>query len=92
MAGERIVLVRDGDVVRGLHDRCPHRGVPLSHGRREFPGTISCAYHGWTFGTDDGKLKAVITDGPDSPICGKLSVATYPVEERLGMLWSTSEK
>jgi len=87
LAGERIVLVRDGDVVRGLHDRCPHRGVPLSHGRREFPGTISCAYHGWTFGTADGELKAVITDGPDSPICGKLKIATYPVEERLGMLW-----
>lgn len=87
IAGERIVLVREGDKVRGLHDRCPHRGVPLSHGRREFPNTISCAYHGWTFDLESGKLNAVITDGPDSPICGKLSVATYPVEERLGMLW-----
>lgn len=87
LAGERIVLVREGDKVRGLHDRCPHRGVPLSHGRREFPNTISCAYHGWTFDLESGKLNAVITDGPESPICGKLSVATYPVEERLGMLW-----
>ena len=87
LAGERVVLIRDGDTVRGLHDRCPHRGVPLSEGRRQFPGTISCAYHGWTFGLKIGKLDAVITDGPDSPICGKLSVATYPVEERLGMLW-----
>ena len=67
-----------GRHVHGLHDRCPHRGVPLSLGRRQFPGTISCPYHGWTYGLDDGQLCAVITDGPDSPICGKVSVAHLP--------------
>lgn len=87
VCGEKIVLVRDGDVVRGLHDRCPHRGVPLSLGRRQFPGTISCPYHGWTYGLSDGALRAVITDGPDSPICGRVSVATYPVVERMGLLF-----
>ena len=46
VVGEKIVLVRDGNKVRALNDRCPHRGVPLSAGRREFPGTISCIYHG----------------------------------------------
>ncbi|MET0449520.1 MAG: Rieske 2Fe-2S domain-containing protein [Aeromicrobium sp.] len=87
LAGEKVVLVRDGDTVHGLHDRCPHRGVPLSLGRRQFPGTISCPYHGWTYGLEDGELKAVITDGPDSPICGRVKVATYPVEERFGLLF-----
>jgi nitrite reductase/ring-hydroxylating ferredoxin subunit len=87
VCGERIVLVRDGDAVWALHDRCPHRGVPLSLGRRQFPGTISCPYHGWTYGLKDGKLKAVLTDGPDSPICGRVSVATYPVEQRLGLVF-----
>ncbi|MCF7548021.1 Rieske 2Fe-2S domain-containing protein [Pseudonocardia sp. WMMC193] len=89
VAGEKIVLVRDDTTgaIRGLHDRCPHRGVPLSLGRRQFPGTISCPYHGWTYGLADGELKAVITDGPDSPICGRLAVATYPVEIRLGLVF-----
>ncbi|HEV7755696.1 MAG TPA: aromatic ring-hydroxylating dioxygenase subunit alpha [Mycobacteriales bacterium] len=87
LLGEKIVLVRDGDKVYGLHDRCPHRGVPLSLGRREFPGTVSCAYHGWTYDVTNGMLAAVITDGPESPICGRVSVKTYPVEERLGLLW-----
>jgi nitrite reductase/ring-hydroxylating ferredoxin subunit len=87
LLGEKIVLVRDGDKVYGLHDRCPHRGVPLSLGRREFPGTVSCAYHGWTYDVTNGTLAAVITDGPESPICGRVSVKTYPVEERLGLLW-----
>ncbi|MFB9385511.1 Rieske 2Fe-2S domain-containing protein [Pseudonocardia petroleophila] len=87
VCGEKVVLVRDGDTVHGLHDRCPHRGVPLSLGRRQFPGTISCPYHGWTYDLTDGKLCAVITDGPDSPISGRVSVATYPVVERMGLLF-----
>lgn len=87
LLGERIVLLRNGDRINALHDRCPHRGVPLSAGRRQFPGTISCAYHGWTFDSATGDLVAVLTDGPESPICGKVSVATYPVEQRLGLVW-----
>jgi phenylpropionate dioxygenase-like ring-hydroxylating dioxygenase large terminal subunit len=87
LRGDRIVLVRDGGRAYALHDRCPHRGVPLSLGRRQFPGTLSCAYHGWTYRLEDGQLCAVITDGPDSPICGKVAVRTFPCEERLGLVW-----
>ena len=87
VCGETLVLIRDAGVAYALHDRCPHRGVPLSEGRQEFPGTITCPYHGWTYDLTDGVLKAVITDGPDSPICGKVAVRTYPVEERLGLVW-----
>ena len=87
IAGEKLALVRDNGTAYALHDRCPHRGVPLSLGNQQFPGTLSCAYHGWTYNLPDGKLCAVITDGPDSPICGKISVRTYAVAERLGMVW-----
>jgi phenylpropionate dioxygenase-like ring-hydroxylating dioxygenase large terminal subunit len=87
VCAEQVVLMRDGGTAYALHDRCPHRGVPLSLGTQEFPGTISCAYHGWTYGLRDGVLAAVITDGPDSPICGKVRVRTYPVAERLGLVW-----
>ena len=87
ICGEKVVLIRDRGVAYALHDRCPHRGVPLSLGSRQFPGTLSCAYHGWTYRLSDGKLCAVITDGPDSPICGKVTVVHYPVAERLGMTW-----
>ena len=54
---------------------------------QEFPGTWTCCYHGWTFDLATGTLVAAITDGPDSPICGKVAVRTYPVEERLGLVW-----
>lgn len=87
LLGERIMIIRDGGKVYALRNRCPHRGVPLSYGTQQFPGTISCAYHGWTFDLDTGDLCAVITDGPQSPICGKVTQPTYDVEERLAMVW-----
>ncbi|MFF0451343.1 Rieske 2Fe-2S domain-containing protein [Streptomyces sp. NPDC004609] len=87
LLGEKIVLIRDGGTVYALKDRCPHRGVPLSEGSRQFAGTISCPYHGWTFDLRTGELKAAITDGPASPICGKVTQPTYGTAERLGMVW-----
>ena len=82
-----IMFIREGGKARALLDRCPHRGIPLSCGRREFPETITCRYHGWTFDLNDGKLVGVLTDGPDSPICGKVRVRTFPVEECAGLVW-----
>lgn len=87
VCGDAIAIIRDASGPKAVHDRCPHRGVPLSLGIQEWPGTISCPYHGFTFDLDDGRLCAVITDGPDSPICGKLAVRTYACEERHGLVW-----
>ena len=87
LLGERLFVIRDNGKVFGMKDRCPHRGVPLSYGNKQFPGTVSCVYHGWTFDLETGELKAVITDGPKSPICGKVTQPTFDVEERLGMVW-----
>src|SRR5690606_29421639 len=86
LCGVGIMLVRDADgQVRALKDRCPHRGVRLSQGSCEFRDTISCPYHGWTFRLSDGELVAVITDGPESSMCGQVAVQTYETEERLGL-------
>ncbi|HXF33760.1 MAG TPA: aromatic ring-hydroxylating dioxygenase subunit alpha [Candidatus Acidoferrales bacterium] len=85
--GKPVMFFRERGKAYALHDRCPHRGVPLSLGRQEFPGTLTCRYHGWTYDLVSGMLVAALTDGPDSPMCGKASVQTYPVEERAGILW-----
>lgn len=87
LLGDDILVIRDGDAIRAMDNRCPHRGVPLSYGNKQFPGTISCVYHGWTFDLENGELKAAITDGPTSPICGKVVQPVYPVQVRLGMVW-----
>ena len=87
LCGENILLQRDADGnPRALHDRCPHRGVRLSQGKQWWPNTVSCPYHGWTFYLRDGDLRAVITDGPDSRMCGKAAVKVYPAEERIGLI------
>jgi phenylpropionate dioxygenase-like ring-hydroxylating dioxygenase large terminal subunit len=85
--GEPIMLFREGGTIHALQDRCPHRGIPLSLGKQEFPGTFTCRYHGWTFELASGELVAALTDGPDSPICGKARVRRLPVTERAGIVW-----
>jgi nitrite reductase/ring-hydroxylating ferredoxin subunit len=85
--GEDIMLIREGANVYAWQDRCPHRGIKLSIGKQEFPGTFTCRYHGWTFDLKTGVLVAALTDGPDSPLCGKARAATYPTAERAGLIW-----
>jgi len=87
LLNEKLIVIRDNGKVYGMKARCPHRGVPLSYGSKQFPCTVSCVYHGWTFDLETGDLVAAITDGPESPIRGKVRQPTYDVEERLGMVW-----
>jgi phenylpropionate dioxygenase-like ring-hydroxylating dioxygenase large terminal subunit len=88
LLGEDLVFFRDArdGRVAALHDRCPHKGTPLSCARVYFPGTLSCAYHGWTF-DGRGELRAVLSEGPDSKLPGKVRVQSYRVEERWGVVW-----
>lgn len=70
-------------------DRCPHRGMRLSHGfvRGE---TLSCIYHGWRFGTDGACQKIPAhpaVEPPKSINCGPL-----PVAEENGIIWSASQR
>jgi nitrite reductase/ring-hydroxylating ferredoxin subunit len=88
MLGEELAFVRDGENVYCLQSRCAHRGVPFSEARREFPCTITCPYHGWTYNLASGKLVAALTDGPDSAIVGKVQLQTYPAVERQGVIWA----
>lgn len=66
-----------------LHDRCPHRGVPLSDGRVA-RGRIICPYHGWSFG-DAGACRAV----PGSCNVPSVTAAALPVRVEAGLVWTT---
>ena len=85
--GQRMMFYREKGRPYALQDRCPHRGVKISLGKQEFPGTWSCPYHGWTFDLNSGKVVAALTDGPTSKVCGNAGVRTFPVEERAGLVW-----
>lgn len=81
--GEPILLYRrqDGSVA-ALHDRCPHRQLPLSKGKR-IGDAVQCGYHGLTFGPD-GKCTRV--PGQDK-IPPSAFVTAYPIVERNDIVW-----
>jgi nitrite reductase/ring-hydroxylating ferredoxin subunit len=82
--GHSIVLVRaaDGSII-ALEDRCPHQGVPLSHGRLG-PRGLMCRYHGWSFNTA-GRCTSM--PGMSSDFIDEVRVPSYQVQEKQGLVW-----
>ncbi len=83
MLAEHLVMYRqsNGKVV-ALEDRCPHRLLPLSMGKR-VGDNIQCGYHGMTF---DGTGACVRVPGQDN-IPPQAYVECYPVCERHDIVW-----
>lgn len=81
--GEPVVLYRTaaGEPV-ALEDRCPHRFLPLSMGRRK-GDAIECGYHGMTFG-GDGLCRRI--PGQET-IPDTARVRSYPVRDHMGLVW-----
>ncbi|MCC6876954.1 MAG: aromatic ring-hydroxylating dioxygenase subunit alpha [Sandaracinaceae bacterium] len=80
LAGERVVLWRDREGrARALIDRCPHRGVALSLGRRTREGRLECPFHGWQFDGGGGCAHVpfnAVSDGQRERMSAT-SLATY---------------
>ena len=64
--GSRVVASKQGDIalfrtaddkVFGLHDKCPHKGGPLSQGMVH-GDVVTCPLHGWKLGLADGNAVA----------------------------------
>jgi nitrite reductase/ring-hydroxylating ferredoxin subunit/uncharacterized membrane protein len=51
-----LVLTRQGDTLRGLADRCSHRGGPLSGGTTA-EGCVICPWHGSRFDLKSGEVR-----------------------------------
>ncbi|KPQ21807.1 MAG: vanillate O-demethylase monooxygenase subunit [Rhodobacteraceae bacterium HLUCCA24] len=81
--GDPVLLYRrtDGAVV-ALEDRCPHRLLPLSRGKR-IGDAVQCGYHGLVFGPD-GKCTRVPGQDVVPPAA---YVEAYPVVERHDIVW-----
>jgi nitrite reductase/ring-hydroxylating ferredoxin subunit len=81
---QSIVLVRvaDGSIM-GLEDRCPHQGVPLSHGRLG-PFGLMCRYHGWSF---NAAGRCTSMPGMSSASIDEVRVQSYQVQEKQGLIW-----
>jgi carbazole 1,9a-dioxygenase len=86
--GEEILLIRKGDKLYGVEDRCAHRGArfsarPLSLSE----DTLTCWYHTWTYDLDDGGLRCILND-PNTALVGKAGIRVYPLEERKGLVFA----
>lgn len=54
-----VLLVRSGDRVFAIGNRCTHQGAPLDRGPLKLSGslaTVTCPAHGSVFGLADGKV------------------------------------
>lgn len=69
-------------------DRCPHRGMRLSHGfvRGE---ALSCIYHGWSY--NEAGLCQRIPAHPDLVPPDAIRVPTLTAAESDGIIWVTAE-
>jgi nitrite reductase/ring-hydroxylating ferredoxin subunit len=84
MLDRSIVLVRaaDGSIL-ALEDRCPHQGVPLSHGRLG-PHGLMCRYHGWSF---NAAGRCTSMPGMSSDFIDEVRVQSYQAQEKQGLIW-----
>lgn len=54
--GTRVCLVRDGERVYAVADRCPHRDFALSGGDLVGPCILECPWHGARFDVRSGRM------------------------------------
>ena len=71
-------------VISAWENRCPHRGMRLSHGfvRGE---SLACAYHGWHYGCDGACNK--IPAHPELEPPESIQVNSFSVQEHRGIVW-----
>lgn len=55
--GDIAIFRTADDKVFALHDKCPHKGGPLSQGIVH-ANKVTCPLHGWNIGLEDGKAVA----------------------------------
>ncbi|WP_430513594.1 Rieske 2Fe-2S domain-containing protein [Pannonibacter phragmitetus] len=87
LMGDMVLLGRDKTgKVFALRDICPHRGIPLRHGK--FDGeTVQCCYHGWRFDTAGVCVDIPSTHEDQTIDFSKITCGAYPVVEQQGLIW-----
>lgn len=72
-------------------DQCPHRKVPLSEGRVEDDGSLTCSYHAWRFNGDGETIHVPQISENELEIIKanpKSNCNSFPVQIIDGVLWT----
>ncbi len=87
LLSEQLIAFRDSQGRLGLIDGfCAHRGVSLWFARNEHSG-LRCPYHGWKFDYT-GQCLEIPSEPANSLHHRKIKLASYPLIERGGVLWT----
>ncbi len=55
VGGKRICVVRIGETLHAVEDKCPHNGESLSKGSVNYLGEVICPWHGQRFSLKTGR-------------------------------------
>jgi nitrite reductase/ring-hydroxylating ferredoxin subunit len=56
--GIDVLLLKNGDLVFAIANRCTHQGAPLDRGVTKLPdATVTCPAHGSVFSLEDGRVR-----------------------------------
>ena len=76
LGDRQLALFLTEDGIFACNNRCPHEGYPLSEGRVDCDGVLTCCQHNWKFDLFTG-----------TNVSGGDALRVYPVEEREGHVY-----
>ena len=87
--GQDLVVWRasNGDIA-AWNNRCPHRGMALSHGFVR-GNDLACLYHGWHYGSRG--VCSYIPAHPDLQPPATIKTQVFSVVERDGVIWVNTQ-
>jgi nitrite reductase/ring-hydroxylating ferredoxin subunit len=83
--GVDVLVVREGERLFAIGNRCTHQGAPLSKGRVTFSGSIAsvtCPVHGSTFDLATGAVMRAPATRPEPAYDVRVSEGTIEVRTR----------
>jgi nitrite reductase/ring-hydroxylating ferredoxin subunit len=86
-AGEIALWRSQSGRVAASGERCPHRGMRLSHGFVR-GDVLSCIYHGWSFAQSGQCVRIPAHPSLEPP--ATIRASSYPVVESDGIIWAAA--
>jgi choline monooxygenase len=87
VAGEEILVARDGEILRALSNVCRHRAGPVAAGAGSCRA-FTCGYHGWSYGLDGRLLGTPEFDGVEDFRREDVRLPSFRLETWIGLVFA----